>query len=242
LTPKHIPLNVGKQPGMIKELLIFVIVLFILTGCNWENNSSKTEGIVTYAIEYPHQAEQKGFTAFLPKEMITYYKDDHFKLKFKGEFNIYNLEFISRSQGDTCFTLFKIFDKKLFYSMGQNEELFLFNDLGASDLVIFNDSTKTIAGINCTKAMLQFEDAYAPDIEVYFSEEIKISRPNRHSPFSQVPGLMLEFSMEYQDMHLQFKAQNVSFKKIDNHEFHLPDSYKKTKQDEIKDLVLTLLQ
>ncbi|MBI9062466.1 MAG: hypothetical protein JEZ14_10800 [Marinilabiliaceae bacterium] len=227
---------------MIKDLLLFVIVLFVLSSCNLDNSSSKNEGIVTYAIEYPHQADQKGFTAFLPSELITYYKDDHFKLKFKSEFNIYNLEFISRSQGDSCFTLFKIFDKRLFYAMGQNEELFLFNDLGPSDLVIFNDSTKIIAGINCTKAMLQFEDTSAPDIEIYFSEEINISRPNRHSPFSQVPGLMLEFSMEYQNMHMQIKAQNVSLKKIDSQEFHLPDSYKKTKQDEIKDLVLTLLQ
>ena len=227
---------------MIKDLLIFVIILFILSGCNRGNSSSKNEGVVTYAIEYPQQADQKGFTAFLPSEMITYYKDDHFKLKFKGEFNIYNLEFISRSQGDTCFTLFKIFDKKLFYSMGQNEELFLFNDLGTSDLVIFNDSTKIIADINCTKAVLHFKNTSVPDIEVYFSKEINIMRPNRHSPFSQVPGLMLEFSMEYMDMHLLLKAQKVSLEKVDSHEFHLPEAYKKTKRDEIKDLVLTLLQ
>lgn len=192
---------------MIKTLLTFISILLILSGCNIVTNSSKNEGVVTYAIEYPQQADQKGFTAFLPKEMVTYYKDDHFKLKFKGEFNIYNLEFISRSGGDTCFTLFKIFDKKLFYSMEQNEKLFLFNDLGPSKLEVFNDSTKNIAGITCTKAVLYFEDKSAPDIEVYFSKEINISSPNRHSPFSQVPGLMLEFSMEYQNMQLLLKPK-----------------------------------
>jgi len=227
---------------MIKDLLIFVIILFTLVGCKLGNSSSKNEGVVTYGIEYPQQASQKGFTAFLPNELITYYKDDHFKLKFKAEFNIYNLEFISRSHGDTCFTLFKIFDKKLFYAMGQNEELFLFNDLGTSELFIFNDSTKMIAGISCTKAVLHFEDTTTADIEVYFSKEINISSPNRHSPFSQVPGLMLEFSMEYQGMNLRFKAKKVSLEKVDTREFHLPEAYKNTERDEIKDLVLTLLQ
>ncbi|MCU4176629.1 hypothetical protein [Carboxylicivirga sp. N1Y90] len=226
----------------MKQLFIAVILALLFTTCKEETKDTNNQGVITYAISYPEEIANQGFASFLPEKMISIFKDDHFKLNLSGEFNFYNLEYISRSKGDTCFTLFKIFDKKLFYPQQPKENLFLFQDQQLPQIEFFEDSVKTIAGIKCTKAVANFKDNKVSSAVLYYTEELGFSHSNVNTPFSEIPGTLMEFSVVFQGLELSMQAESVKFKEIDQDEFIIPKNYKRTNQNEIKDIVSSLIQ
>lgn len=226
----------------MKQLLFISIVLVIISSCNTGDENKTNQGVITYNITYPEEIANKGFATFLPGNMTTIYKGDHFKFNLSGEFNIYNLEYISRSNGDTCFTLFKIFDKKLYYPQSKGEELFLFAKHNNPSISFFNDSTKVIAGMNCKKAIATFKDKEIPQMELYYTEDIDFNLPNASTPFKDIPGTLLEFTIYYQGLNLSLKAESVKLKEIKEEEFVVPNNYRETDANEINEIVSSLLE
>lgn len=228
----------------MRPFLILASFILILTGCNnsTSNNVNYSEGKLEYKIVYPRQLENDGSTTFLPSEMITFFKDENVLMNLKGGFGLYNLKYISRSSGDTCFTLFKLFDKKLYYPMNSEQTLFVFKELGEPKIKLFKDSVKTIAGFTCKKAVISFPRTRIRSINAYYTQEIGRKNPNIHTPFEKIPGVLMEFNFFYKTLTFKIVAQKFSPVSVDNSEFIVPSGYKQTTQKEIESLITTLLQ
>ncbi len=226
----------------MKQLIFIAIVLILISSCDNTDKNKNNQGVITYNITYPEDIANKGFATFLPGKMTTIYKGDHYKFNISGEFNIYNLEYISRSNGDTCFTLFKIFDKRLFYPQNEDEDLFLFEKHNNPDITFFSDSNKVIAGMNCKKAVAVFDDKDIPKMEMYYTEDIDFNLPNANTPFKEIPGTLLEFTIFYQGLNLSLRAESVKLKEIKEDEFTVPGNYRQTDANEINDIVASLLE
>lgn len=226
----------------MKQLFIVFSLVLLLTNCQEPAKNTNNQGVITYAINYPEEITNQSFASFLPEKMISIFKDNHYKVNLSGEFNFYNLEYISRSQGDTCYTLFKIFDRKLFYPQSEEGTLFLFQDNDQPHIEFFGDSLKTIAGINCSKAIASFNNGNVSKVELYYTEELGFGHTNANTPFNEVPGTLMQFSIMFQGLKLSMVAESVNYKKIDSDEFLVPKNYKRTTRNEIKDIVSSLIQ
>nr|WP_321410166.1 hypothetical protein [uncultured Carboxylicivirga sp.] len=226
----------------MKQVLSVVLFILFISSCTDSSKKEADQGIITYAITYPKEIMGQGFSAFLPGEMTTTFKDENFKILIKGEFNIYNLEYISRSSGDTCFTLLKILDKRLYYPQKDAEDLILFENSKKAKITLFKDSTKIVAGYNCFMGTASFYDKNIPDMVFYYTKEINFTSPNANTPFEDVPGPLLEFRVNFQGMDLAFEAKNVKLKNIKDDEFIIPKNYRETDPDEIKEIVSSLMQ
>ena len=146
---KHLSRNKQRASLYMDKFYFLYFTLLIFTGsCSYSTDSAPTQGSITYSISYPDDISQNGFSSFFPNNMQVLYKDQMYKLLLKGDFSIYNLEFISRANGDTCYTLFKIFDKKIYQTMGQKESLFLYSEVGKPKIQFDRFSSKTISGRN----------------------------------------------------------------------------------------------
>ena len=219
-----------------------MIVAVVISSCADKTSNKTNQGVITYNITYPEKIMDKGLSTFLPGEMTTVYKDNKFKIHISGEFNIYNLEYISRSNGDTSFTLLKILDKRLYYPQKEGENLFLFYKHDEPKITYFNDSTKVIAGFNCYLGTASFTNEDIADVRFYYTKEIDFQAPNANTPFAEVPGALLEFSVDYQGIDLSFKAKSVKLKEIKGDEFIVPKDYRLTDSNEINEIVSTLMQ
>jgi len=223
-------------------LLIFTIIL--LGGCSNPANKNPdfTEGKLEYKIIYPRQLENNGATTFLPSEMISYFKGDNVMMNIKGGFGLYHLKYISKSAGDTCYTLFKLFDKKLYYPMDDKQTLFVFKELGKPSIKLYKDSIKTFAGFRCKKAVISFPMSRIKSVTAYYTEEIGREKPNVHTPFEKIPGVLMEFNFFYKSLTLKVVATKFTPVKVADSEFCVPEGYKETTQKEIESLISILLQ
>ncbi|NPA36297.1 MAG: hypothetical protein GXO47_05555 [Chlorobi bacterium] len=221
--------------------LIFIVLTY---GCTSENKrvSGKTEGVIEYEIKYPESLNSRGVTTFLPDKMTTSIKDNNTLLKINGGFGLYSLRYISKNSGDSCYTLFKLFDKKLYYPMGPHKSLFVFNELGKPKIKLVKDSVKVIAGFNCKKAIVYFSNPGIKPVLVYYTEEIGTKKPNINTPFESIPGTMLEFNFFYKTLSFNVKAVRFTPTAIDDSEFNIPSDYKLTNEKEIEGFIETLLQ
>ncbi len=199
-------------------------------------------GVITYKIVYPEEVQNKGFAAFLPTKMISTFKDKDYKVSIKGELSLYQLDYISRNYGDSTVTLFRIFDKRLFHEHDEGEFLFLFETVEESSLEFIDEQTKEIAGINCKKAIVNFNNPDLQSITVYYTEEISFNRPKENSPFDDIPGALMEFQLNFKGLELSFIAEEIDIKNIKTEAFMVPDNYVESDHGEIDELVSSLIQ
>jgi len=228
----------------MRPFFIFITVIIILTGCNdnVKNEHSNKEGKLEYKIVYPEQLQSGSAIAFLPDKMTSLFKEDKILISIKGGFGLYNLKYISRASGDTCFTLFKLFDKKLYYPMDDKQTLFVFNELGRPDIKLLEDSVKMIAGFSCKKAVISFPKKGMRAIEAYYTEEIGKENPNKNTPFEKIPGVLMEFNFFYKSLSFNLTAQKFTPLTVTDADFQIPKDYKETTEEEIESFIATLLQ
>lgn len=219
-----------------------MIVSLIIASCTHRASKESNQGIITYNITYAENISDKGLSAFLPEEMTTTFKDEKFKVQLNGEFNLYNLKYIARSGGDTCFTLLKILDKKLYYPHDKGENLFLFYKHDHPRITYYKDSLKVIAGYNCSMGKATFNNKNISDIRFYYTNKINFKSTNVNTPFKDVPGMLLEFNIDYQDLNFMFKAKSVKLKVIGDDEFIIPKNYRLVDTNEINEIVSSLIQ
>ncbi|TRX71307.1 hypothetical protein [Carboxylicivirga sp. M1479] len=226
----------------MRRLLFVFFSFLVLTSCVNIQPTEMDEGVITYKIIYPNELEDKSYSSLLPSKMVSTFKGKNYKLSIKGELSLYNLEYISKADGDSSATLFRIFDQRLFHKHEQDEHLFLFERLEKTNVDFISNETKEIAGILCNKAIVHFTNSELKNITVYYTEEIKINRPKENSPFDDIPGALMEFQVSFQDLELQFSAQDVDIKKVKNSSFDIPKNYKHSERGEIDEIVASLIQ
>lgn len=228
----------------MRLFLIFIFTIFIISGCSEKGKNGKTykEGKLEYKITYPKELQDQGMTALLPDEMITYFKDDNILLTIKGGFGLYNLKYLSRASGDTCYTLFKLFDNKLYAKLGEDQPLFVFKELGKPKITLIKDSVKEIAGFICKKAVISFPGNRFKSVDVYYTDEIGRKKPNINTPFENIPGVLMEFNFFYKNLSFNLKANKFTSLSLPVSYFNVPNGYKETSENEIEGFIATLLQ
>ena len=228
----------------MRPFFLILFSVFLIAGCSNPTETGKkyTEGELDYSIIYPKQLENQSSTTFLPDEMITFFKGDNVMMNIKGGFGLYHLKYISRAHGDTCFTMFKLFDKKMYFPMTNHQTLFFFKELGRPKVKLYEDSVRMIAGFNCKKAVISFPGSRMRSINAYYTLEIGRERPNANTPFEKIPGVLMEFNFFYKTLNFKVVAQKFKPVHIADSEFMVPDGYKETSQEEIESFISTLLQ
>ena len=237
-----VALTTQTNNSIMYKIVLIIIVIPLLISCHNKQTAATNQGVITYKINYSEEVQAKSFASFLPTTMVTTYKKDNYKLTIKGSLSLYNLEYISRADGDSSTTLFRIFDKRMFHKHNKGEFLFLFQNFEESKLEFFDNEIKNIAGIECKKVVIHYNNPELKSITVYYSEEIGFKRPNENSPFDDIPGTLMEFSLQYKGLDLKFEAQNIDMKKVDDKVFLVPENYTPSDHEEINELVGALIQ
>ena len=213
---------------MLKRLSGYaVFILFIMTlmsgyGCKHMAGEGSKEGRVVYEITYPDTLKQAPFAAFLPKEMTLYFKDNKTNAEFKAGMGIITTRFMSDADQRKFSTLFKGFGKKS--AMIFDEEAVKRNFLDRVELkLVETGHTKQVAGMNCRE--VNVTDSTDHTYQVYYTEDINLESPNWCTPYRDIDGLMLEYSVNVNNIVMNLRAKSVIFEKVDSSQFSVPADY-----------------
>ena len=223
----------------ISYLILFSV---LLQGCA---SSSKdldfpSAGVITYAIDYPDEISDSPSAKLMPNQLKLSFKNHKRRYHFNGTFNIFSLDFISLSPTDSCVTIFRFMDNNLLHAGSVGSNFFLFDKKSDPTIKLIESETKEIAEMTCFKAIVDY-----PDVEpfsVYYSKNVDLKMPNRHTPYAEIPGILMEFYLDYNDVRFHFVANHIDYTVPDDTVFAIPDIAKATPESEIEDLVLTLIQ
>lgn len=200
-----------------------------------------TQGTITYNITYPQNISSNGMSFLFPTEMKIKFSERSQRATFKSNLNLYNLEFIHQSEGDSFFTLLKILEKRVYVPSDKESTLFLFNGASEQNVKFSDEEPRVIAGFNCSKATYIPNNPNFPNLNIWYTTEIGIEDPNRNTPFALIPGLMLEFEIVYQDIIFHLKAETILEESHPDDTFELPAGYEPTTIEEIETLIKSVM-
>ncbi|WP_232526580.1 hypothetical protein [Marinilabilia rubra] len=226
-------------------ILAIFVVLFLLWGCESKKKKGSpeiSEGSVEYTISYTPEIMEKSFSFLLPEKMTYYFRDGSERISFKGELGLYSLDFISDHSTDSSSTLLKIINKKMFVPSSESKKLFIFRSLKEGQVKFIKDSTRTILGYESHKATIHLNDKQKTEIEVWYTPEISTPTTNKNTPFSEVPGVMLEFSIYFNDVLFKLTPKTVEKTQLPESLFAVPPDYSATTIEEIEQTIAGILQ
>ncbi len=224
-------------------LFIFAIAA-VFTSCNnaQKNKKKLSEGMVIYNISYPPRLKSHSMSFLFPKEMKLLFKNEKQRASFKGNMDLYSLDFIHSNQSDSFFTLLQVLEKKIYVPSAKSDDIFLFNNYSNEEVVFSRDVNKKIAGYICEKASLKSRRDETNSVTIWFTNEIGVDNPNRNTPFEKIPGVMLEFEIYYENILFHFLAEKVVTEKISEDLFFIPENYSPSSIKEVESLINSVLR
>jgi GLPGLI family protein len=185
-------------------LTIGTLLTVLIVGCS--SNEKKTEGKIEYHISFPEfKAEEHIFLALLlPKKQVFSFKGNHFHSAVKKA--MVEINIISNTADEYFYT-----------DLMFNERMYFEGTISQDDLddfkIEFTDKKDTIAGFNVKQALAKSNEKGV--IELWYTEEIAIKNPNWHTPYFEVPGVLLEFTVIENGVTMHFRATKFSEETID---------------------------
>ena len=229
--------------SLISAIVIVVAAIaayFLFTGksINIAFSSSKSEGVITYKLEY---LDDNDIITLLPTEMTIAFKHNNMHQKVVGWSNIFSLEGIRNVKDKTSSALFKVLGKRFVFTEHELKQVVFGYDPYDGMKLVPTKETKEIAGYKCKKVKVTFPEKNFEDFDIYYTNEIKIDKPNWNNPFYQIDGVLMEYQIVMFGIRTKIVADSVAFIKVDDSEFEVPVDYKEVTKEAMEEEINKLL-
>jgi hypothetical protein len=183
---------------VVKNISLGIIVsLFVACG-----KAPVTEGKIVYSIEYPAiDKEKKTFTyMMLPKKQSFTFNQDHIKVKVKkAMFDLNLLMGVDKSYFYSELSFDG--DKYVDLSGKVTEEL---KSYIPTYSIAYTNEQDTLLGFTIKKAIASHPEI--GEAEVWYTEDIQIPNPNWYSPYRDLSGVLMKYTVNQFGLIMQFEA------------------------------------
>ncbi|MCK9202826.1 MAG: DUF4412 domain-containing protein [Bacteroidales bacterium] len=219
---------------MRKTFVIFSVIFLAFYSFTFTTQGAKPfEGIITFKITYPDNKFSESQMAMFPKVLTVSIRG----LKSRTDMQIggINTVEITDYESKSKVSLLNMMGQK--YAIKQTTAD-IEKDLskGGVTTVELSGETKIIAGYTCKKAIVTVnDDGIKTKFEVFYSSELGSKLSNFDNPvYKDIDGVLLEFSVQNQNVNMKFTASSVDKKNVPAKDFEIPSDYVLTTKDELK--------
>lgn len=218
------------------SIFVFAVLYITISGCNGFPASSKvSEGKITYGIEF-FNSDDNVLVPLLPQKIEMKFKNNNSIIVINGFMGTFSLNYVTLLKKNKSYSMLRVFDKKFIYNGDTSSLSFGYSNMKNVRIEKTND-TATIAGYLCHKAL-----AYCPDVsqnpfELFYTNDIRINRPNVNNPFKDLDGVLLGFQVILCGINMKFTALDVVSEKINDSIFEVPEGYTPISCAEMEDMI-----
>lgn len=215
--------------SLLSIRIVTLFTLVFLWACEEKTTTAKiSEGIIEYKA-----------TPINPKSSLSMMFPDKMTVKFRNDYTLAELDagvgamhiaFLSDPNKKTFTNMVSFLDKKA--AVLDSSAIRIRNYYLSDYSVTETKETKKIAGYTCKKAILKFADK-SPDMEVWYTNELQVNRPNWSNAFYKIDGVLMDYRLRKFGLELHFTAKSVMPAKIDSTVFTVPAEYKMISEDEL---------
>ena len=210
-----------------RKLVVFSIsvILVLNYSCKPQPEKEKiTEGEIVYNIVYLENSMTTVSTSLLPKKMVRKFRKDMVSSSMEGFFGMFMITNIVDLRNNTNTTLLRVMDNRFRYTAPPGDYGCCFNPCD-SLRITFCPERKSIAGFECSRALVTYGNYLGDSLEIWYSSEVGLAFANRLTPFEPVDGMLMEFDLELQKLKMHFVADEVRKRNIPRSAFSLKEEF-----------------
>lgn len=189
------------------------IMIFLVAACNKISDQvfdqRVNEGIIEYHITFPEVGEESITASLLPDRMTYSFKENAFASHFETAGGMFKNNIIANLETRSLEHQLKVFRKKIKVAMSDADILKMLSQYPKMTVIKTND-TDTIAGYLCKKALIVFEEIEKKEIEVYYTNEIRMQNPNWCTQYHEIDGVLMAYEIEEFGIRMRLEAKSVT--------------------------------
>jgi len=205
---------------------LFILALLVVSSISINAQKLK-EGTAHYKIDYNMESDEGGMKGMLPTDANMSFKGDMFMVETTG--GMFDQKTISDSKKQESILLMDMMGNKVAVKITK-ADIEKEKNKGTKPKVEIINETKTIAGYNCTKAIVKSEGA--EPAEIWFTKDLAIN-----NGFSQgydgIDGMMLEYTIPQKMFTMKMTCTEIKADKVDDKLFEVPSDYKPMTKEEL---------
>jgi len=224
---------------MNRVLLLFSVLALTVMSCRhgFDHNAKPGQGMITYSVSYPEGGKYGMKTAFFPKEIILVFKDDRAAFIATGAMGMIQLVNLL-DHGKKSYTSLLIDNLRGNYGCLLTPNEIKENETAADYKFEPSGDTKTIAGLQCSKAIVK-DVTGKSSFDVFYYDKIKFYYWN--SPFKDFNYLLTEYTHTINDLTMKLVSTKVDLTTpVDTSLFNVKGNYRWVSQKEFYDHLLQL--
>jgi len=196
------------------------------------------KGTISYKISYVEGSIDENMKSMLPKLMKVSFRKSMVKTEIISgmgkQIEILNIE------EKTTTSLLDIMGQKFSIKTSAQE---IQDEISKAPetQIIYTDETKEIAGFVCKKVIVKFKEKDSDtetEVIAYLADDFSNEGVYFDNPvFNSIKGILLEFEINSNEINMKFIATSVNKKNIPEKEFTVPEDYKETTKDELRNML-----
>lgn len=172
-----------------------------------------SEGTIQYRVTFPELSDESITATLLPETMTYSFKEDQFASFFEAAGGVFKNKIIADRQNKRVDHELKVFRKQIKVLMNETDVLQMLADYPKMTVIKTSD-TDSIAGFPCKKALVVFEEIDIPEIEVYYTQEINMNKPNWCTQYHEIEGVLMAYEIEEFGVRMRLEATSVDDEKV----------------------------
>lgn len=195
------------------------------------------KGRIVYSISYPGSTVDLAELQELPDKKVILTKKNMIRAELTGENAGLSQIKIVEPERNEVRTMLEIMGDK-YVIVKSFEEI----DKTISEMpqpeIEYTSETKEILGYTCKKAIARVTNEFGIEYEseIFYTEEIHGDYFHFDTPYREIPGIMLEYSMRIGPLNIYYQAQSVNKKLIvRNRNFHVTRDYQRVTESELRE-------
>jgi len=217
---------------IMKSLLIAFLAIILNVPVQAQKLFS---GTIEYEITYPGSTLDPATAASLPKSITMTISGKKSRVDMsEGMMNVIKL---NNAETISSTSLLDIMGQKFALKTSKEDMEKAMAEMPKAKITV-TEEKKEIAGMMATKAIVVFtkEDGTEDKEEVYFNPEIGGENFNFDTPYKDIKGGLLQYSVENGDIVMLFTAKEIKAKKIKDTVFMIPSDYKDVTAEELQEI------
>lgn len=222
-----------------------IFKLLVLLGIAIQANAQSkiTQGKAELAISYPELSEEmKQMEAMLPHEMTVYFKAEKSRTELPGTM-MGSAITISDAKANELIVLMDVMGKKMAIRQTdadrkKMEAEQVKNGTMPKVKITKVSGTKTIAGYECKKAIIEVTDGgEVHKSECYYTDLLPKMKDQNDVYFKDLDGFMMEYTITQSGVAMKVVATAVTQQKVEDKMFVIAPGYKLVTEDELEKIM-----
>lgn len=203
----------------IRDLLLFGTSASLLLGCGTGLlDKHVNEGTIEYALSFPDYDPNGLMAGMLPERTTLCFTEDKQVAELSAGMGIFRTMMQVDNTGQAMDYHLSMMGKKIVAHL-RPRDMELFNADYGHPTILFTSDLDTIAGYPCKKAIAVFDRLERPEIELWYTDRIRMKDPNWFGPFAEVPGVLLRYEMVQNGILMHLEALSVTPGDVDPTKF-----------------------